>query len=94
LKITPRNIVKHELIGLEVEVVESRHRGYVGVKGVVVDETMNLLFIDTEKGVKAIPKKPSTFRFKLPDSTLVDVEGWAILARPEDRVKRRIKRRW
>lgn len=91
---TPRNIVRHELIGLEVEVVDSRHRGYVGLKGRVVDETMNMIYIGTDRGVKAVPKHVATFRFKLPDGTLVDVEGWAIRGRPEDRVKRRIKRWW
>jgi len=94
LKITPRNLIRHELIGLEVEVVESTHPGYVGIKGVVLDETMNLLLVKTERGVKAIPKKTSTFRFKLPDGVKVDVEGWVIAARPEDRVKRRIKKKW
>lgn len=92
MDISPRNLIHHELIGLRVKVVNSTHQGYVGITGRVLDETMNMLYIETPKGVKAVPKEVSTFLFTLPSGELVEVEGWAIKARPEDRVKRRIKR--
>ncbi len=93
MPITPRNLVRHELIGLEARVVKSSHKGYVGIKGRVVDETRNMLVILSEKGFKKIPKEVSTFRFKLPDGCLVEVEGWRLVGRPEDRVKK-VGRRW
>lgn len=93
MKITPYNILRHEIIGLEVEVVKSTHPGHLKVKGVIVDETMNLILVKTALGIKAVPKKTSIFRIKLPEGLKVDVEGQAILARPEDRVRRRLKRK-
>lgn len=92
MDISPHNLVRHELIGLEVRVVSSTHRGYVGIAGRVLDETMNMLYIETPEGVKAVPKETSSFLFTLPSGELVEVEGWVIKARPEDRVRRSVKR--
>jgi len=37
--ITPKNIFRHEIIGLKVEIVESPHKDFKGLKGKVIDET-------------------------------------------------------
>lgn len=95
MPITPRNILNHELIGLIVKVVKSTHQGYIGVEGLVVDETMKTLKVMDDKGtIKVVPKSCCTFRFKLPSGVIVEVEGSCLLGRPEDRVKRLVKRRW
>ena len=91
--ITPRNILRHELIGLEVEVVGDSNPYNIGISGRVVDETRNTLLIDDGAKERRIAKEYATFRFRLPDGTLVEVEGAKLVGRPEDRVKRRI-RRW
>jgi ribonuclease P protein subunit POP4 len=84
--ITKGNIRKHELIGLDVRVV-SKDQDLTGLEGRVVDETRNLLTIETRKGEKKVPKKGATFEFVIPDGR-VEVEGDALLFRPEDRIKR------
>ncbi|MDH5815596.1 MAG: ribonuclease P protein component 1 [Candidatus Nezhaarchaeota archaeon] len=95
MPITPQNILNHELIGLRVKVVKSTHQGYVGIEGLVVDETMKTIKVMDDKGeIKVVPKNCCTFRFKLPDNVIVEVEGPYLLGRPEDRVKRVVKRRW
>jgi RNase P/RNase MRP subunit p29 len=53
---------------------------------------LNTLVIDSG-GATRIIKKNAVFKFRLIDE-IVKVEGWAISGRPEDRVKRKIKRRW
>ena len=93
MPITPRNLVRHELIGLEAEVVKSCCKSYVGLAGRVMDETKNTLLILSGGKFKRVPKNNSTFRFKLPDGKVVEVEGWRIAGRPEDRVKK-TSRRW
>ena len=91
--ITPENLVKHELIGLEVEIVGSTNRSQMGIKGRVVDETYNTIKIETKKGEeKAIIKKDVVFLFKLPGGERVQVDGNVIVSRPEDRVKKKFKR--
>ncbi len=87
--ITENNITRHELIGLNAEVVEGNSEG---LKGKVVDETMNRLTIDTTKGEKKILKKGSSFRFTIPSKKKIRVNGNVILARPEDRIKKRLKK--
>jgi len=95
MPITPYNILNHELIGLRVKVVKSTHPGYVGIEGLVVDETMKTIKVmDDEGKVKIIPKGCCSFRFKLPSDVIVEVEGNYLIGRPEDRVKRVVKRRW
>lgn len=92
---TPRtadNITRHELIGLEAEVLEDSNPCNVYIRGVVIDETMNTLVID-DGGAKRIAKKDAVFKLKL-NGKIVKVEGWALAGRPEDRVKKKIRRRW
>jgi ribonuclease P protein subunit POP4 len=89
---TQDNITRHELIGLEAEVLEDSNPCNINIRGTVIDETMNTLTID-DGGAKRIAKKNAVFIFKL-NGKSVKVEGWALSGRPEDRVKKKIKRRW
>jgi len=90
--LTEKNLVRHELIGLEVEVKKSTNKSQVGIKGKVVDETYNMLVIETEKGEKMVEKKSCVFIFKLPNGKKVEVEGWVLVGRPEDRIKKKFPR--
>ncbi|MBP2044903.1 ribonuclease P protein component 1 [Methanobacterium aggregans] len=93
--ITPQNIFQHEFIGLHVEVKESSHEGFIGINGKVVDETRNTITVETDDGVeKLVPKKASTFRFKLPEGAMVEIDGSVIVARPEDRIKKKFRKYW
>ena len=90
--ILPKNLIRHELIGLAVEVAESTNKFQVGIKGTVVDETKNTLTIETDKGMKKIQKKGSVFIFKIPDGKKVKVNGNKIATRPEERIKLKVKK--
>ena len=90
--ITPHNILRHELIGLTVKVRDATNPAIKGIRGVVVDETKNTLKILSPRGTLMIPKNIATFRFKLADDAQVDVDGRRLAARPENRLKTRVKR--
>ncbi len=90
--ITPKNIVRHELIGLRTEITESSNPTCTGISGRVVDETKNLLIIKTGKGEKKIQKRNTKFIFTLPDRTRVKVDGSLLVARPEDRIRLKTKK--
>jgi RNase P/RNase MRP subunit p29 len=45
------------------------------------------------KGTYRIAKKDAIFKFLL-DGVTVKVEGKALMGRPEDRVKKQIKKKW
>ena len=91
--ITPQNILRHELIGLSVRVTEATDPSVNGIRGTVVDETKNMLEILTSEKTLMIPKEIATFRFNLPSGIRVDVDGQRLVARPESRLKTRV-RRW
>lgn len=94
MKVTPA-LLRHELIGLQAKVVKSTHSGYVGIAGKVIDETKNtLILLDKNGKRKVIPKKTAVFHFELKDGTIVEIDGKAIIGRPEERLKRKIRRLW
>jgi ribonuclease P protein subunit POP4 len=84
--ISKKNIHKHELIGLPTEIISSTHNGYVGMKGLIVDETMNTVVLEVDSSEKVIPKKGTKFRFSLPEE--VEVNGSKLIFRPQDRIKK------
>ena len=88
--ITKKNILNHELIGLEVMIKKTK------MQGIVVDETKNSLVIQTVSGaVKRIIKEGNDFNFRLKEGS-VRVCGEAINSRPWDRLKKvvKVKNRW
>ena len=90
--ITPQNILRHELIGLNVKVSQATNPSIKGMRGAIVDETKNTLKIRSRRGMLMIPKDIATFRFNLPDGVQVDVDGRRLVGRPEGRLKTRVKR--
>jgi ribonuclease P protein subunit POP4 len=89
MPITPKNLVRHELIGLKVKVVKSTEKTQRGLTGVVIDETYNTLKIETRKGEKTVIKSNCVFIFTLPDKTKVQVDGKVLVGRPENRIKKK-----
>jgi len=93
MAITPKNVVRHELIGLQVKIEKSSDSTQKGLKGKVIDETYNILKIETKEGrEKTIPKKNCIFIFTLPNKTKVQVDGKLLVSRPEDRIKKKFPR--
>ena len=128
--ISSNNIFYHELIGLELKVVDSSNASLIGIRGTVVDETKKTFLIEAEprkrceniktepgrnapiqessnlssectrkvmndvskSALKLIPKDVSIFEFKVPDGTIVEIDGKILLNRPEDRIKKRYKK--
>jgi ribonuclease P protein subunit POP4 len=118
--ISSKNIFYHELIGLELKVVDSSNPSLIGLCGTVIDETKKTLLIEVKEEVenqkgethkestedlssnqndfnfiykeKLIQKDVSVFQFKVPDGTIVEIDGKILLNRPEDRIKKRYKK--
>jgi ribonuclease P protein subunit POP4 len=93
--ISPQNVLRHELIGLDVLVSGAKNPLHKGLSGLIIDETKNLLIIETPKGLKRIPKMHSRFQLHLPGSGLVEIDGSVMAVAPEKRInlheKKRIK---
>ncbi len=91
--ITPFNFIRHELIGLKIKIVRDTNMNNLNLSGTVLDETRNTLTLMNDSVQKMIFKSNALFQFSLPLHD-VQVEGVNLLGRPEDRVKKNIKRRW
>lgn len=69
MALTPETLVRHELNGLCVRVVESTNPDNVGISGRVVSETMRTLVVSAGDRVWRVPKQGTTFEFALPQRT-------------------------
>jgi ribonuclease P protein subunit POP4 len=93
--ISPQNVLRHELIGLDILVSVAKNPLHKGLCGCIIDETKNLLIIETPRGIKRIPKLHSRFQLHLPGSDIVEIDGSVMVLAPEKRInlheKKRIK---
>lgn len=85
MKIKPKNIIAHELIGLKVKVYNLDHR-YLG-SGIIIDETRNLIKVLINNSVKKFLKNSCLFHFILPNKKVVEIDGRNLIGRPEERLK-------
>jgi ribonuclease P protein subunit POP4 len=90
--ITSQNITAHEWIGLRVKIAKSSDPTLQGLEGVVRDETMNTFTIEANGKLRQVQKQKTIFRAELPTEN-VEVEGSLLRFRPEDRVKKGL-RKW
>jgi len=93
MKVTP-DIIRYEFIGTEARVTRSGHADYVGIRGEVIDEKRNSFTILHEGKGKRIIKNSAVFNFKFTDGTVVEIDGKLLVGRPEDRLKKSVKRLW
>ena len=93
MKITP-DIINGEFIGTEGRIAESNHSGYIGISGDIIDESKNTFTILQGGKKKSVIKEAAVFRFRFSDGTIVEIDGKLLVGRPEDRLKKSMKRLW
>jgi ribonuclease P protein subunit POP4 len=93
MKVTP-DIIRSEFMGTEAKVAKSRHPNYVGISGKIIDETRNTLTILQEGKRRIVVKDSAIFHFKFSDGTTIEINGKLLAGRPEDRLKKHIRRLW
>ena len=82
-----KDLARYELIGLEVEIVNSKNNSLTGIKGEIIDETRNMLTIKTKKGKKRIIKSEVVLKMKA-NKKIYEVNGKLLVGRPEERLKK------
>ena len=86
-----RDLLRDELIGLEIEVKESPNRYEEGIKGSVVDETKNTLKIRSEGDIKTIQKSGRMFVVVYKNHKVM-IKGDLFSGRPEERIKKNVRK--
>ncbi len=101
MKLTPRNIIHHELIGLDIKVADSTNSSLIGKEGRIVDETKNMFIVETDVQEKKIPKSSSSFIFTIPSfdgkrylPLKLKVDGRLLLSQSENRIQTKFKRKF
>ena len=87
--ITVDNLHVHEMIGLKTEIVKSSNSQMLGVNGIIIDETKNMFVLDTNLGIKNIPKDINTWKFSLSNEHK-EIEGASLTKRPYERLGRKL----
>ncbi len=82
-----KDITREELIGLIIEITESKNKSLIGLKGKIIDETKNILTLETKEGIKKIIKSQVKFKTKFMNKK-IEVDGRLLINKPEDRLKR------
>ena len=88
MPINEENLLRHELIGLRVKVIESSNPTLIEKEGVIMDETKKTLTIQEQGELKNIPKRDVSLSITLPKGEKVKVDGRKLIVRPEDRTKK------
>ena len=93
MEITP-DIIRTEFIGLDAKIARSTNSSLKRLKGKVFNETRNTFVLLHDGEEKTIVKDTSVFHFTLHDGTVVEIDGKLLIGKPEDRIKKRIRRLW
>ena len=100
MKLTPRNIIHHELIGIDTKVVDSTNKSLIGTEGRIVNETKNM-FVIGDVQEKNVPKSCSSFMFTIPSfdgkrylPSSIKVDGRLLLSQPENRIQTKFKKKF
>jgi ribonuclease P protein subunit POP4 len=86
MKISSSNVEYHELIGLDMTIIDSSDRTLIGLSGRIMNETKNTFGIKTSNGFRIIPKRNVELLISLQNKTEVVLYGKKIAYRPEDRI--------
>jgi len=88
-QISEKNLLKIRLIGQNCEIIYSGKE----FTGQIRIETKNTWQIQTNSGLKIIPKDCSTLRLTI-NNHKYEINGSRMKGRHEDRIKHRMKRKW
>mgnify|MGYP001571746500 CR=1 FL=1 len=84
------DVLRYELIGLDVEIVESKNKILEGLKGKIIDESKNMLVLEVGNKTKKIIKSQVKLKMIINKRKFI-IDGKLLVGRPEERLKKRIK---
>lgn len=99
MKINPKYLVYHDLIGFNVySINKSKSNGsqFLNI-GTVIDESKNMLITEKNNQIKKFIKKDHIFRIIIQNDEeeyILEVNGEKIVGRPENRLRNLRKKRW
>ena len=83
--ITVDTISRHEFIGLETKIINSSNPQVIGLNGTIINETKSMFTINTQNGMKNIPKSTNQWKFSI-EGKETTLDGSKIEKRPFERI--------
>ena len=92
MKTSPKekSILMQELIGANMQIVDSTDQNMKNIEGTIIYETKNMFIITDMKTqrIKKIPKRVGVFQITLKNNLKFRIKGSCLLNRPEERLKK------
>jgi ribonuclease P protein subunit POP4 len=77
-------------MGLFARVVQSSDKNCLGIEGIIVNESRNMIVLATKDSVlKKIPKRSVVLELSIPENGKIQIAGVEIVGRPENRIKKK-----
>ena len=90
----PPDIIRSEFIGTRAKTNNKNYAREACVRGKIIDETRNTFTVLNEGGKRIVIKSSSIFSFESCHHSMLEIDGKLLVGRPEDRLKRCIRRLW
>ena len=81
-----KDIIKQELIGSLIEVIDSKNKSNIGIKGKIIDETKNTIIIEKNNQKKRLFKNNITIKINIKNQTII-ISGKLLSGKLKDRIK-------
>ncbi len=79
----PSDILRGEIIGLNIKIIKAKNKKMEGINGKVIDETRNMIMVEG----KRIIKDQVILHVKKGNKTF-EIDGRLLVGRPEERLKK------
>ena len=86
MQISSKKLLRQELIGTNIEIIDSKNKDLIGLKGKIINETKNMFMINNHK-IKKIPKDKVIISIEM-NKNKIKIPGKYFIGRPEDRLKK------
>ena len=88
MKWNVKDIIRYELIGLNTEVIDSKNKSNIGIKGKIIDETKFTIIIKDKGKRKRLFKNNIILKIKI-NKQAITVPGTKLSGQPKERIKSR-----
>jgi len=78
-----KRIMRGEIIGKYVKIIDAKNKTLIGIEGKIIDETKNTITLETKRGRKKLIKSQITLNFI---NENIIINGKKIALRPEERI--------
>lgn len=62
------------MLGERVQVISASNHDIIGLNGTIQDETKNMLYVRTKRGVRCLPKRHTHLRLEITGDTISDTD--------------------